>query len=135
MSNEGEVPNLIDNPAETNVHNEWQGSLRRGLLDLDMINYALRCDRNHTHGCSRSLMITCLDQIDGDIAYLHNGVVKRAEQERVMEMANDVEIAPERVLLSYAEDSGGVVEYQVPFFTPHEEWAAPDGASHHQECQ
>ncbi len=117
MSNEEKLPSLIDNPNETNVHNEWQGSLRRGLLDLDLINYALQCDRNHTFGCTRSLAITCLDQIGENIPYTVNTeqrILDRAgttDQVRIMEMVNPLDIdEPRRVLLGYSEDSAGICD-------------------------
>lgn len=53
----------------TNVHNDWQGSLRFGWLELDLLAETIREDlaRNASpvkvnHGIS----VTCLDQLDGE---------------------------------------------------------------------
>jgi len=48
----------------TNVHNEWQESLRFGEIDYDLLNYALEIDRSyHPTFChTENIVLTCLDQ-------------------------------------------------------------------------
>jgi adenylosuccinate synthase len=59
-------PGIVDN---TNIPNEYQGSLRFSYLNLDQIYRAVRRDRDQLRsGCVRGVM-TCLDQIDGKTFY------------------------------------------------------------------
>lgn len=59
-------PELHPTPYETNVFNPWQGGQRRSLLDLNQLRYALRSDAQYSAGLPRHLVVTCLDQLDGD---------------------------------------------------------------------
>lgn len=61
MPNQQEIT-LINNEHEINVPNEWQGSLRVGELDYDLLNYALKSDSAYSCGHDKNLVITCLDQ-------------------------------------------------------------------------
>ena len=54
---------LINNSTETNVDNEFQGKVRANFLDVDDLNYALRCDHNYSNNSIRNLVITCLDHV------------------------------------------------------------------------
>jgi adenylosuccinate synthase len=67
LSNEKLSLNYTANPKETNQYNPWQGHQRCTLLDLDMLDYALGCDANYSFGARKNLVVTCLDQINGDI--------------------------------------------------------------------
>jgi len=60
---------LKNNELETNVPNEWQGSLRVGELSLPDLQYAVDCDRRHSSGISTcdNLYMTCLDQRTEDL--------------------------------------------------------------------
>ena len=62
MTNEGLLPALINNKDETNVNGIWQGKLRTGLLDLDLLRYAIKCDVNLFPHNIHNLVITCIDQ-------------------------------------------------------------------------
>jgi len=61
MSDERNL-DLINNENETNTKNPYQGDFRRGLLDLDLLQYSI----NNCKGLFNRLCITCLDQIEGD---------------------------------------------------------------------
>ncbi|MGB0523877.1 MAG: adenylosuccinate synthetase [Flammeovirgaceae bacterium] len=66
MTNEGKPLRLQGIEHETNQSNQWQGAFRRSLLDLELLNYALMCDHNHSKSLSKNLVVTCLDQlVDG----------------------------------------------------------------------
>jgi adenylosuccinate synthase len=55
---------LYDDPLETNVHNHYQGKFRRGILDVNMLVYAIKSDTRLRSGKDRKfLAITCLDHI------------------------------------------------------------------------
>jgi adenylosuccinate synthase len=49
----------------TNLPNDWQGSLRFGLLDLDTLRESIHADLCHANGMNvdASIAITCLDQM------------------------------------------------------------------------
>ena len=54
-----------NSPTETNRWNKWQGHLRKSLLSLETLKYALECNRS----CYRekffeeTLVVTCVDQL------------------------------------------------------------------------
>jgi adenylosuccinate synthase len=53
----------------TNVHNDWQGSLRFGWLDLELLGNTIREDlaRNKSSiKVNHGIAVTCLDQLDGE---------------------------------------------------------------------
>jgi adenylosuccinate synthase len=56
---------LVNNQEEINEYNEWQGSLRIGEFNYELINYALRCDDTYSFGLDKHLIVTCLDQRPG----------------------------------------------------------------------
>jgi adenylosuccinate synthase len=65
MSNQNIPLTLKNNEKETNVEGV-QGKFRTAPLDLDVLRYSLSCNKQF-EGSSSKLIITCLDQIDGDI--------------------------------------------------------------------
>lgn len=49
---------------ETNIYNQYQGDFRRGILDLDMIAYAIRKDHKlRSVETRKNLVITCTDHL------------------------------------------------------------------------
>jgi adenylosuccinate synthase len=65
MSNENFVYDIYENPYEINVTNEYQGKFRKTILDLDLLKYALQSDPLICNSKKVSLMITCLDVMNG----------------------------------------------------------------------
>ncbi|OJV16394.1 MAG: hypothetical protein BGO21_26205 [Dyadobacter sp. 50-39] len=64
---------LVNDTNESNVCNEHQGAFRKGYLDLANLNYALASDKSFSNDIPKSLVITCLDQLDGEeIKYYKN---------------------------------------------------------------
>jgi len=57
---------IIDNPNETNIQG-FQGEFRKSVLDLDMVKYAVECDRYENPNTRRDIVVTCLDQVPEDI--------------------------------------------------------------------
>jgi adenylosuccinate synthase len=62
MSNEDKPVSLVNNEDETNVSVKWQGDFRTGILDVDLLRYAIDCDSIYAGACNKSLVVTCLDQ-------------------------------------------------------------------------
>jgi adenylosuccinate synthase len=81
MSNEeyaGEL-NLKNNEFETNVTNEWQGNFKKTVLDLDLLDYALVCDKNFSSGIKKNLVITCVDQTGERIKVTQDGKLREID--------------------------------------------------------
>jgi adenylosuccinate synthase len=66
MSNEHRPITLINNEGETNVSANWQGTFRTGMLDVDLLKYAIQMDRHMYPMGMPNLVVTCVDQT-GDI--------------------------------------------------------------------
>jgi adenylosuccinate synthase len=83
MTNENHPPTLINNKNEINLDTSKQGKFRKGLLDLDLIKYALDSDNNFSSKCKKSIVVTCVDQLpDGIIEYTKNKkIIKNTIQE------------------------------------------------------
>ncbi len=90
MPNDGLPHNIKDNPAETNVNNRWQGEFRRGLLDVDVLKYAIGRDGFLRNTSKRVLVVTCLDHVQGDLRFTYGGqiVQNSDEEEFVGKLAN-----------------------------------------------
>lgn len=81
MSSERYPVSLVNNQDETNTAGGFQGAFRTGVLDLDMLRYALQCDSNYSAGAEKHLVISCLDQLTS-WQYTHDGrVVQVSNQE------------------------------------------------------
>jgi adenylosuccinate synthase len=64
MSNRDlEAPQLINTENEINIDGGEQGTFRKSILDLDLIQYAIESDKNFGIYCNRTVVISCLDQI------------------------------------------------------------------------
>jgi adenylosuccinate synthase len=61
------------NPNETNVDTGFQGTFRRSVLDLDLLDYALDCDEHENPHSLRSLVVTCLDHVPTHFPVTKNG--------------------------------------------------------------
>lgn len=82
MTNE-KVLKLKNNQEETNVLNQYQGQFRVGNLDLDFLKYALTCDGNFSTGLRKNLVITCTDQLDVDVEFIHHELLNIVKFDKV----------------------------------------------------
>lgn len=64
---------LTNNKDETNIENKYQGKFRKGLLDTDLIKYAIEC--NDTSKYNENLVFTCIDQLGNEIETVNHGKV------------------------------------------------------------
>lgn len=62
---------LVNTYTESNKYNQHQGDFRVAPLDLDQIEYAIKCDRSNNYTTNSILCITCVDQIDTDYIMAH----------------------------------------------------------------
>lgn len=72
MRNE-KIPHKIkDNDCETNKFNFYQGSFRKTLLDLDLLDYAISKDIIINQRRKESgLILTCLDHVINDYRFTY----------------------------------------------------------------
>jgi len=61
MSNEKKI-DLVNNEAEINQFNPYQGDFRVGELDYDLLNYSLDIDNIYSFSRKKNLIVTCMDQ-------------------------------------------------------------------------
>ena len=52
---------LINNEKETNLNNEFQGNFRTGFLNIDLLNYSIKCDNTFSKEFNKHILITCID--------------------------------------------------------------------------
>jgi adenylosuccinate synthase len=79
-------PGVVD---ETNVGNSWQGSLRFGWLDLDVLAAAIQQDRSECDlQLSPKLVMTCLDQVAGELHYVAKGRLQCGTTEQLLSDAS-----------------------------------------------
>lgn len=73
MTNEDRPPVLKNDEDETNITNPHQGKFRRSILDIDLLNYSLKCDAHFSKGLEKNLMVTCVDQTSETIKITKGG--------------------------------------------------------------
>lgn len=61
MPNQGQSIHT-PNPDETNINNKFQGQFKTAPLNLELLRYALRIDKQYSYG-NHNLVVTCMDQI------------------------------------------------------------------------
>jgi adenylosuccinate synthase len=101
LSNEERRPGFTPNPRETNQPNAWQGQQRVGMLDLDMLEYALQSDENYSPHVDKHLVVTCMDQLTGLLQATRSG--KPIIFPSVRELAATLPCINGQVLESYSE--------------------------------
>lgn len=72
----------------TNVPNEFQGSLRFGYLDFDLLSLEINKDlKNLVLPANVRITFTCLDQVDKEVKYLQDGELKTVSNNEFLNMA------------------------------------------------
>jgi adenylosuccinate synthase len=77
MSAENHPVSLTNNLHETNGPEGYQGQFRTGILDTDMLRYALQCDASFSGNAEKQMVVSCMDQLTG-YQYLSRGNVLTA---------------------------------------------------------
>ncbi len=71
---------LKNTENETNIYNDYQGNFRTAILNVDLLNYAIKCDTIFSNGFTKNLVVTCLDQIDANnIMYLKGNIIQQTD--------------------------------------------------------
>ena len=72
----------------TNVHNEFQGSLRFGYLDFDLLAFAINKDlKNLVLPVNVYITFTCLDQTGKEVKYFEEGKLCKVGNSEFLELA------------------------------------------------
>jgi len=71
---------IKDNPWEYNHTNQFQGRFRKGMLNVDTLEYALHCDDGYLVDTS-ILVVTCLEHVDRLVYYSQGRVEECATRE------------------------------------------------------
>lgn len=88
MTNENIGHNIKDNPYETNVDN-YQGSFRKTILNLDLLEYAIYKDNSNAN--EKNLVITCLDHIDNEWRFTHKKrIIASSNEDEFIEKIVDI---------------------------------------------
>jgi len=74
---------IINNPNETNGNHGFQGEFRKSVLDLDMLQYAINCDKYENPKSNRTLVVTCLDQVPARIPVTTEGELIEVEWKNI----------------------------------------------------
>lgn len=108
----GPMPGELNNkPYEkiedlTNIPNRYQGTLRFGLLNLDLLKENIEADFNKSLNSQfkirKSLAITCLDQIDDKALFIKNERKVSAEVEQFIKEISQT-IKADKYYLSYGD--------------------------------
>lgn len=111
-----ELPNKPYEKIEdlTNVPNPYQGTLRFGLLDVDLLAKTIKSDLHNTDGlnCNIKLAISCLDQLNEEVDYKLNDQNKKAlVDEFVTDVFNAVGV--KGGYLSYGVSRSTIQAYRV----------------------
>lgn len=111
-----ELPNKPYEKIEdlTNIPNPYQGTLRFGLLDVDLLEKTIKKDLYNTDGlnCNIKLAITCLDQLEEEVDYKINDKNKRSQlSEFLKDVFNVLEI--KEGYLSYGTSRNTIQTYKV----------------------
>ena len=78
MPTEDYPVSLVNNQHETNTEEGHQGVFRAGILDTDMLRYALQCDAGFSGNAEKRMVISCMDQLTS-YQYLSGGNVLTAQ--------------------------------------------------------
>jgi adenylosuccinate synthase len=103
----------------TNIQNEFQGVLRFAPLDIDLLSENIESDynkisfksKNKKINISKSIAITCLDQIDNNKAeyYKDNSLLLKNTNEFIEDILR--KINPDNCYLSYGVSRDTIVKY------------------------
>lgn len=101
MTTEKLPNNIKDNPFETNKLNPYQGAFRRGILDLDLYEYALW--RHNIDFKSCNFVLTNLDQVEDAYCFTHKNKVCMFENEnQFIQGITDILGTPKSIITSHS---------------------------------
>lgn len=100
MTNEDKDFSVPINPYEQNFSDTFQGAFRRTLLDLDLLKYAIDSDTILRKRAGVTLVITCMDLMEGRYELTENGLTCKLKTEMDFVKTISRSLGITRVLLS-----------------------------------
>lgn len=107
MTNLNHQPALVNHEKETNVLNPHQGEFRKTILDLDLIDYALKCDNHFSSHLKKNLIITCVDQTGESIKVSYKNSILALP---VKEIPKALSISFDKVFISKGPDQKDIFQ-------------------------
>lgn len=97
LSNEMDIPFSVDD--ETNIRNNWQGSLRFAPLDFDVLYDTIQDDaQNYPATVNQKLAFTCADQVREGSVYVEDNTIYNTSRvhyiEKMVSMGDYVSYGP-----------------------------------------
>ncbi len=101
MSNEDLDSSFIKtNPDETNKNDGHQGIFRKTVLDIDLLDYAIVCDKLHNQSHKYNLVITCLDQVPQKFPVTNNNILIDCDYNKI---GNLLGFTKKQIFTSYSD--------------------------------
>lgn len=108
---------LKNNEFETNISAGYQGKFRTCLLDLDLVDYALKYDQKYSTSHRKNLSLTCLDQVD-HLQITHSGI-NTVGFDRIVEFLDYIDcidMSFDKLLLNDSPITESIKESKYPIF-------------------
>jgi adenylosuccinate synthase len=85
---------IIDDSNETNCEHLYQGQFRKGILDVDLLEYAWYRDKTIRESATLNLVVTCMDHL-AEYKFVRNGKVIKCstKQEFLHDIASSIGIS------------------------------------------
>jgi adenylosuccinate synthase len=113
MSNEKLEHSIKENPKETNQEHPFQGFFRKGLLDVDLLQYAFQRDMADSgigYHKPATLVITCMDHID-DYSFTHGNEIIRCKNKFDFIARIKEKLPVNKVLFSEGDKQSDIKEF------------------------
>lgn len=112
MTNENFKHNIKINPTETNTFNKHQGNFRRTLLDVSLLEYAIKKDKYILNCKNKNLVITCIDHIKNECRFTYkNEIINCINKiEFIRKISEILEI--NNVYINDSEDSKEILKFE-----------------------
>lgn len=110
MTNQ-EIPHSIkDNPLETNKPNTYQGNFRKSILDLSLLEYAIKKDA-YIRLNEKNLVITCLDHIENSYKFTYYDRIIECDSENdfIRKIKNVLKV--KKVYVSRGDKAEDIAEF------------------------
>jgi hypothetical protein len=77
---------------ETNIYNTFQGGLRFGYLDVNLLRDVIQDDLAKVYGLSHqhSIAITCMDQMEEKVTFINNEIMDKTKKGFIDYLTNEL---------------------------------------------
>jgi len=113
MSNRCLPLNIVFDPEETNKDNTRQGEFRRALLDVSLLEYAMKKDYHIRHIRRKFLVITCLDHMANGYYFTYKNQVITCANAKDFAMRIGKILDLSQILMSFNPDSDKIERIEI----------------------